>query len=115
MTRRWRLTPRAEISLVRILDWTAERFGPKQALIYRNLLLDRCAAVADERAAGRDCSSISPTAAGLRYVRAGQHFLLFEEENGALRFVDIVHARADLPTRLARLTGDACDPEETPP
>ena len=99
----WRLTPRAEQSLVDIALWTLETFGPRQADIYETELLDRCAALATGRAASRDCSNLlnREDDIGLRYARAGEHFLMFIDMSDELVIIDILHERCDLPARIA--------------
>ncbi|MFT6532796.1 MAG: plasmid stabilization system protein ParE [Limimaricola cinnabarinus] len=103
----WRLTPRAEESLVDIALWTLETFGPRQAEIYETELLDRCAALAAGRAASRDCSSLlDPDAdaeTDLRYARAGEHFMVFIDTPDELVILDILHGRSDLPARIAAI------------
>ncbi len=101
----WRLTPRAEESLVDIALWTLKTFGPRQADIYEIELLDRCAALAGGRAVSRDCSDLLDPGADtvLRYARAGEHFLVFIDTPGELVIVDILHGRSDLPTRIAAI------------
>ena len=101
----WRLTPRAEESLVDIALWTLETFGPRQAEIYETELLDRCAALAAGRAASRDCSSLlDPDAdADLRYARAGEHFMVFIDTPDELVILDILHGRSDPPARIAAI------------
>jgi plasmid stabilization system protein ParE len=113
MSGRWRLTPDAESALVDISLWTAEKFGRDQAIAYRDALLARCAAVAEGRAPHRDAGAFGPMGRGLRFARSGGHFLIFRSSDGETVFLDFLPARADLPARLARLTGEADDPEET--
>jgi plasmid stabilization system protein ParE len=114
MSDRWRLTPDAEAALVDIALWTADRFGRDQAVAYRDALLARCAAVAAGRVPHRDAGALAPPGRGLRFARAGGHFLVFTTLGDETVFLDFLPARADLPARLARLSGGE-DPEETPP
>ncbi|WP_341213810.1 type II toxin-antitoxin system RelE/ParE family toxin [uncultured Limimaricola sp.] len=101
----WRLTPRAEESLADIALRTLEMFGPRQTEIYENELLDRCAALAAGRAASRDCSGLlgQNSEMDLRYTRAGEHFLVFLDMPDELVIVDFLHARSDLPARIAAI------------
>lgn len=101
----WRLTPRAEESLVDIALWTLETFGPRQAEIYENELLDRCVALATGRAASRDCSILlgADRDVDLRYARAGEHFLVFLDLSDELVIIDILHGKSDLPARIAAI------------
>lgn len=104
MSRRWRLTPRAEDALVEIAVWTAGRFGMAQADAYEAELIDRCEALGQGVLQGRDCSILAGEAvAGLRFIRAGQHFVVYVEIGDELVVVDVIHGRADLPRRLKAL------------
>ena len=106
MSRRWRLTPRAEDALVAIALWTIERFGPAQADAYEVELIGRCAALARGELAGQDCSALAGQGAeGLRFIRAGRHFVVYVEIGDEIVVVDVVHGRADLPRRLGALRG----------
>lgn len=104
MTRAVRFTRAAEASLGKIADWTLETFGPAQALRYEAELLDRCEAIAEGQAHSRDCSALAPEGRGLRYVRAGEHFLIYLEREDDIVIVEVLHSRSDLPTRLAKLS-----------
>ena len=98
-----RFTRAAEASLGEIADWTLETFGAAQALGYETELLSRCDAIAEGRAHSRDCSTLAPEGRGLRYVRAGEHFLVYAEREDDIVIVEVLHSRSDLPTRLAKL------------
>lgn len=101
----WRLTPRAEESLIEIALWTIETFGPVQADSYERELIDRCAAVADGRALSQECSILvgEARAVDLRFTRAGEHFAVFVDTGDEIVIVDFLHARSDLPARLKAL------------
>jgi len=77
MSRPFRLTRRAEDSLVEIARWTIETFGPRQADLYEQELLARCDAIATGRAHSQSCSILMDGAEDLRFLRAGEHFLVF--------------------------------------
>jgi plasmid stabilization system protein ParE len=105
VTRRWRLTPQAQESLVEIALWTIDRFGAAQAEHYRTELLERCDAIAEGRAAARDCSVLTGADRdiGLRFARAGEHFAVFLDDPDEMVIIDFLHARTDLPARIAGL------------
>ena len=103
MTRPVRFTRAAEASLGEIADWTLETFGAAQALRYEAELLARCEAIAEGRAHSCDCSALAPEGRGLRYVRAGEHFLVYAEHEDDIVVVEVLHSRSDLPARLAKL------------
>ncbi len=77
MIRSLRLTRRAEASLIEIAKWTIETFGTKQADLYETELLNRCQAILNGQAHSRSCSVLIDGAEDLRFVRAGEHFLVF--------------------------------------
>jgi len=103
MSRSFRLTRRAEDSLVAIALWTIDTFGHRQADIYEGELVGRCEAIATGAAVSRSCSILVDAAYDLRFTRAGEHFLVFLDEPEEVIIVDILHARSDLPRHVAAL------------
>lgn len=103
MTRPFRLTRRAESSLVEIAHWTIDKFGPHQADLYEQELIARCQAIAEGRAASRSCSILVEDAVDLRYVRAGEHFLVYLDQPDSVIIIDILHSRCDLPRHVSAL------------
>ena len=103
MSRSFRLTRRAEASLVEIARWTIETFGAHQAEIYEVELLARCAAIVNGQAHSRSCAVLVDGAEDLRFLRAGEHFLVFLDRPDAVIIVDILHSRSDLPRHVAAL------------
>ncbi len=77
MSRSFRLTRRAEASLVEIAKWTIANFGPKQADVYEAELLEPCQAILIGQAHSRSCAVLVDDAADLRFARAGEHFWCF--------------------------------------
>lgn len=104
MSRSFRLTRRAEDSLVEIARWTIDRFGFRQAEIYEAEILSRCEAVVNGLAHSRSCSILVDDAEDLRYLRAGEHFLVFLDLPDEVIIVDILHSHSDLPRHIAGLT-----------
>ncbi|WP_299048842.1 type II toxin-antitoxin system RelE/ParE family toxin [uncultured Tateyamaria sp.] len=90
--------------LVEIARWTIENFGPRQAEIYEAELLARCEAVLQGQAYSRRCSVLVDGAEDLRFIRAGEHFLIFLNRPDEVIIVDILHSRSDLPRHVAALT-----------
>ena len=76
MSRSLRLTRRAEASLVEIAGWTIENFGHRQSELYETELLSRCDAILNGQAHSRSCAVLVDDADDLRFVRAGEHFLV---------------------------------------
>lgn len=105
MPKSWRLTRQAEAALVEIARWTNETFGPRQAAAYEEDLIARCVAIAAGTAMSQDCRRlIDPQLSeDLRFARAGQHFVIFVEDSDQVIIIDFLHARSDLPRRLAAL------------
>ena len=104
MSRSFRLTRRAEASLVEIARWTIETFGPRQAELYEAELLSRCNAILTGQAHSRSCAILVDDAEDLRFVRSGEHFLVCLDLPEEAIIVDILHARSDLPRHVAALT-----------
>ncbi|MEO0712288.1 MAG: type II toxin-antitoxin system RelE/ParE family toxin [Pseudomonadota bacterium] len=104
MSRSFRLTRRAEASLVEIARWTIDTFGEHQAEQYEAELLARCEAILSGQAHSRNCSILVDGAEDLRFIRAGEHFLVFLDRPDEIIIVDILHSRCDLPRHVATLT-----------
>jgi len=103
MSRTFRLTRRAEASLTKIARWTIENFGLRQAELYEAELLNRCKEILNGQAHIRSCAILVDDADDLRFVRAGEHFLVFLDQPDEVVIVDILHSRSDLPRHLAAL------------
>ena len=110
MSRSFRLTRRAEQSLLDIATHTIKTFGPRQADLYEAEILERCAAILSGQAHSRSCAILINGAADLRYLRAGEHFLEFLDREDEVIIVDILHARSDLPRHIAALLVLGPDP-----
>jgi toxin ParE1/3/4 len=104
MNRNFRLTRRAEASLIDIARWTIKTFGARQAEIYETDLIARCEAIAKGEVASRSCAVLVESYQKLRFTRAGEHFLVFLENDDVVTIVDILHSRSDLPRHIAALT-----------
>lgn len=78
-------------------------FGPHQADAYELELLGRCRAIVNGKIHGRSCANLVDGAEDLRYVRAGEHFLVYLERPYEIVIVDILHSRSDLPRHVAVL------------
>ncbi|UOA29337.1 type II toxin-antitoxin system RelE/ParE family toxin [Pseudosulfitobacter sp. DSM 107133] len=104
MSRSFRLTRRAEASLTEIARWTIEKFGLRQAELYEAELLLRCEGILSGQAHSRSCAVLVDEADDLRFVRAGEHFLVFLDQPDEVIIVDMLHSRSDLPRHLAALT-----------
>jgi plasmid stabilization system protein ParE len=111
MPKLWRLTKQAETSLVDIALWTIETFGSRQAAAYEDDLIATCREIAAGRAMSHDCRRlIDPDLPeDLRFVRAGQHFVVFIEDAEQVIIVDFLHSRSDLPRRLAAFSNPKPD------
>lgn len=105
MAKPWKLTRQAEASLTDIAAWTLENFGPRQADAYEADLIERCDQIASGDIVGQECSILlgSKQDFGLRFARAGQHFVVFLENSEQILIVDFLHAASDLPRRLEML------------
>ena len=103
MSRSFRLTRRAQASLVDIARWTIESFGIEEAELYEAELIERCQAIVNGTAHSRSCAGLVDGADDLRFVRAGEHFLVFLDRPEGVIIVDILHPRSDLPRHVAAL------------
>lgn len=104
MSRSFRLTRRAEASITEIARWTIENFGLRQAELYEAELLSRCEGILSGQAHSRSCAVLVDEAVDLRFVRAGEHFLIFLDKPDEVIIVDILHSRSDLPRHVIALT-----------
>ena len=105
MSRSWRLTRQAETSLVEIALWTVETFGPRQAAAYEEDLIARCREIAEGTAISQGCRQlIDPDKRTTCSSRAGQHSIVFIEDAAQVIIVDFLHARSDLPGKIAALS-----------
>ena len=107
MLRPWRLTLQAEAALSEIAIWTFDVFGDRQAAAYERDLIDRCCEIAAGECATQSCRALlaPDLPEDLRFVRAGQHFIIFIEDATQVIIVDVLHSRSNLPARLAALSG----------
>lgn len=103
MSRSFRLTRRAETSLTEIAIWTIENFGLRQAELYEAELLTRCEEILSGQSHSRSCAVLMDEADDLRFVRAGEHSLVFLDQPDEVVIVDILHSRRDLPHHVAAL------------
>ena len=103
MSRSFRLTRRAEASLTEIARWTIESFGLRQAELYEAELLSRCESILSGQAYSRSCAVLVDDVEDLRFIRAGEHFLVFLDQPDEVIIVDILHSRSDLPRHVAAL------------
>ena len=80
--------------------------GPRQAAAYEEDLIARCREIADGVAITQGCRQlIDPNLPeDLRFTRSGQHFIVFIEDAAQVIIVDFLHARSDLPGKIAALS-----------
>jgi len=109
--RAWRvwLGAAAEIDFANILKWTAENFGPSQAGIYRDTLLQTI----DELAEGPEIvgsKARDEIMRGLRTLhvarhgRRGRHFLMYRVKKETIEVVRILHDAMELGRHLPPAT-----------
>jgi len=103
--RPWRLTKLAERSLVDIARWTIETFGPRQAEAYEADLLQACRSIAAGEAVSVSCRALveDSVSEDLRFVRSGQHFIVYLDLRTDVVVVDFLHARSHLDRHLMAL------------
>ncbi|UOA33888.1 hypothetical protein DSM110093_03723 (plasmid) [Sulfitobacter sp. DSM 110093] len=101
MSQAFRLTRRAEASLTELAIWTVETFGLRQAELYEVELLNRCERILNDQAHSRSCVALVGDGEDLRFMRAGEYFLVFLDRSEEVIIVDILHSRSDLPRHVA--------------
>lgn len=105
-SRTLRFTRQAERTLGDIASWTIDTFGPRQAAAYRDELIACCAELAAGTAPSKSCRALVERSLpeDLRFVRAGQHFIVFIETPATVIVLDFLHVRSNLPARIADLS-----------
>jgi toxin ParE1/3/4 len=105
MSKPWRLTQQAELSLVDIALWTFETFGPRQADAYEQDILAKMDDIAAGVAHTQSCRAIfgADLAEDVRFTRVGAHYLIYVEYQHSFVLLDLLHQRVDLPRHLAHL------------
>lgn len=100
-----RLTRRARTAFRDIGRWIEEAFGRGQAAHYLALLLEQCKAVAEGHMFSQSCRALvaGDVPEDYRFVRAGQHFVVFVETETEIVVIDFIHSRLDLPGKIAEL------------
>jgi toxin ParE1/3/4 len=83
LTRSFRLTRKAEDSLVDIARWTIEQFGARQADLYETELVARCEALARGDAVSRSCAILVDDE--MELPTRGQESILSYSWNALLR------------------------------
>ncbi|WP_164897088.1 hypothetical protein [Sinorhizobium meliloti] len=70
-------------------------------------MIARCAGIAAGTVPSQDCRRIisSELPEDLRFARCGQHFIVFVDNAEQVIIVDFLHARTNLPRRLAAQGG----------
>ncbi|HEY4211777.1 MAG TPA: type II toxin-antitoxin system RelE/ParE family toxin [Steroidobacteraceae bacterium] len=92
MKGRFALRPRAHADLDEIWEYTADRWGLKQAETYARLLWKDVQAVADKPSMGRECDEVR---AGYRQYPSGSHVLFYRLADDGIEVVRILHERMD--------------------
>ncbi|MEO0439161.1 MAG: type II toxin-antitoxin system RelE/ParE family toxin [Pseudomonadota bacterium] len=93
----YRLTPAAQRDLDDIWDYTAERWGRRQAVVYVSLLrsaIERCAA------GHYPSRSIEHIKAGYHRANAGSHAIIFRWVADDVEMVRVLHGRRDFNRHL---------------
>ena len=106
--RPWRLTPRAEESLVDIFTWTIKNFGEYQALAYCDGLIARINKLAgNEPPHARSCSVLMQGRKGaesLTYYHEGGHYIIMRGTDNLLEILEFFHQNTNLPYHLEKLS-----------
>jgi len=97
MTGRCTLSPRAQLDLDEIWDYTASRWGLGQAETYTRQLWQDMNAVAAQPTIGRPCPEVRD---GYYKYRSGSHVLFFRLSEGGIDVIRILHGRMDFEQHL---------------
>jgi toxin ParE1/3/4 len=92
-----RLTPRAQIDIQEIWDYTRDRWGVAQAERYVGLIRDIAVQTAEDPRRGKPCDDIRP---GYFKITAGSHVLFYRLEGDDFDVVRILHGRMDFNRHL---------------
>jgi len=103
MSPAYRLTSGAESDVRKILEYTLERWGSKQAAKYAFLLEDAIEKLAARELDGRGFSTNLPD---VRVQRCEHHYIFFQPGDQSLLILAILHESMDLMTRLRERLGD---------
>ena len=105
MTPAVRLTTHAEESLTDILAWTVRSFGPRQAVLYGEMIKTRLAEVSAGTLPDRSLADLAGPSADprLRMIRTGEHFAVFLRAGTGIIVLDFLHGRSDIPARARDL------------
>jgi len=97
--RKWRvrLGAAAEVDFANILRWTTENFGARQSRVYRDILVQTIAELADGSRARDEIMAGLRTLHVARRGRRGSHFLMYRvAPKSTIEIVRILHDRMDL-------------------
>ncbi|UOA33575.1 hypothetical protein DSM110093_03404 (plasmid) [Sulfitobacter sp. DSM 110093] len=103
MSRPFRLTRRAEASLTEMARSTIETFGRREAELYEAGLLNGCERILNGQAHSRSCAVLVDDVEDLRFMRAGEHFLVFLDRSDEVIIVGTFQSPSDLPRLVASL------------
>lgn len=95
MTKRYRLTPRAESDLNRIADYTRNRWGRPQMVTYLTALVDRFTWLAEHPKIGRARPELL---AEIRSFREGSHIIFYRESETGIEIIGVPHMSMDIDT-----------------
>jgi toxin ParE1/3/4 len=89
---RYVLSPRAQVDLDEIWDYTAEKWGNDQAERYIRLLQHGIETVASDPRRGSSCDEIR---SGYRKYLVGSHVVFYRLTSDGIDVVRILHSRMD--------------------
>ena len=89
----YRLSRRADSDLAEIAAYTIQRFGIKQARVYRDSLKQCFQRLAENPKLGRRAEQLAP---GLHRFEHRSHIVFYTVEEGELYIVRILHARMEV-------------------
>lgn len=92
------LSEHAKADILRIGDYTKEKWSEEQAERYVRMILSECRSLADKPLVGRSYEPIRP---GLRGYPCGKHVIFYRVlSTEKVRIVRVLHERMDFPRHL---------------
>ena len=93
----YRLSKRADTDLIEVFVFGIEQFGLSQAETYQNQLAHCFERLADNPRLGRKADTIGE---GVRRHESGSHVVLYEEEQGGVLILALVHKSSVLRLKI---------------
>lgn len=106
--RKLRLTTIAETSLNEIIEFTLDKFGLEQALVYKEELITFMEKLCTSPfTLGHSCAALfsdeTNKSVKLRYILISSHYVIYSENDSLIIIYDFVHKKRNLPLLLKNI------------